>query len=81
MEKPAFYKKLSAHCKKHYDAYEERRPHSERFIELLNRTKRSSDALQDMFYNEEEQDFLGHEDLVTLGDLHPGDADFYMMND
>ena len=80
-EKPEFYKRLSSHGKKHYDAHEKTHPHSERFIELMNQRKKSEGADKWMFYNEEERDFLGHEDLVTLHDLHPGDADFYMMCD
>ena len=80
-EKPEFYKRLSAHGKKHYDVHEKTHPHSERFIELMNQRKKSERADKWMFYTEEERDFLGHEDLVTLGDLHPGDADFYMMCD
>lgn len=80
-EKPEFYKRLSSHGKKHYDAHEKTHPHSERFIELMNQRKKSEGADKWMFYTEEERDYLGKEDLVTLGDLHPGDADYYMMCD
>lgn len=80
-EKPAFYKRLSSHGKKHYDEQEKTHPHSDRFIELMDQTKKSAGADKWMFYTEEERDYLGQEDLVTLGDLHPGDADFYMMCD
>ena len=80
-EKPAFYKRLSAHCKKHYDVHEEHRPHSARFIELMNQVKKSEGATKWMFFTDEEREYLGKEDLVTLGDLHPGDADYYRMCD
>lgn len=47
----------------------------------MNQVKKSKGASKWMFFTDEERDYLGKEDLVTLGDLHPGDAEYYMMCD
>lgn len=77
--KPKFYEKLSEHGKKVYENIS--KPLSDRFIELMNQEKPSEDATGELFYNTEERDFLGKENLVLLGDLHEADAEYYMLDD
>jgi hypothetical protein len=81
MRKPDFYKRLDPHGRKVYNVYAAMKPFSERFIKLMNQKRRSKDASGQMFYNQEERDFLGKENLVLLGELHPADAELYMMED
>lgn len=81
MEKPAFYKKLTTWGKKHYDVQEARKPHTERFIKLMNQDTPSKNAdPEGLFYSTEERDYLGKEDLVTLGELHSSEAEYYMLD-
>lgn len=79
MEKPKFYEKLDEHGKKVFD--NNKKQLSDRFIELMNQEEKSKDADEFMFYNQEERDFLGKENLVLLAELHPEDAEIYMMED
>ena len=79
MDKPKFYERLSEHGKKIFD--HNNWTFSDRFIELMNQEEKSKDADEFMFYNQEERDFLGKENLVLLGDLHEADAEIYMMED
>ena len=52
MEKPAFYKKLTTWGKKHYDVQEARKPHTERFIKLMNQDTPSKNAdPEGLFYS------------------------------
>ena len=81
MNKPKFYGKLDEKGKKQYDAFEEFKPHTQKFVELMSQENPSEGAPEGMFFTEEELDYLGKEDLVTLGNLHPSEADFYMMCD
>ena len=48
---------------------------------LMNQKRRSKDADEFMFYNEEEREYLAKENLVLLAELHPADAELYMMED
>ena len=81
MKKPDFYKRLDPHGRKVYNVYAAMKPFSERFINLMNQKRKSKDADEFMFYNEEEREYLAKENLVLLGELHPADAEYYMMND
>lgn len=47
----------------------------------MNQEKPSKDATGYMFYNDDEIDFLGKENLALLSDLHEAEADYYMLND
>lgn len=80
-KKPTFYYLLNEHGKKVYDAHVKSKPFTDRFIELMNQRERSKDATGEMFYNDEEREYLAKEHLVILYELHPEDADFYMMCD
>lgn len=79
MEKPQLYERLSDHGKKVFD--HNNWTFSDRFIELMNQEEPSKDSGEYMFYNQEERDFLGKEDLIVLADLHESDAYLYMMED
>lgn len=76
-----FYNKLDEKAKKQYDAHEKYRPHTDKFIELIEQKKPSEGAIKGLLYTEEELEFLGKEDLVTLGNVHPTEADYYMLID
>ena len=76
--KPKFYDKLSEQGKKVYENLS--KPLSEKFIELMNQEKPSKDATGELFYNTEERDYLGKENLVLLGDIHEADAEYYMLD-
>lgn len=76
--KPKFYEKLSEQGKKVFD--NNNRALTERFINLMNQEKPSKDATAELFYNTEERDYLGKENLVLLGDLHEADAEYYMLD-
>lgn len=78
---PNFYSKLDEKAKKQYDAHEEYKPHTDKFIELMAQVKPSEGAIKGLLYTEEELEFLGKEDLVTLGNVHPTEADYYMLID
>ena len=80
-EKPAFYKRLSPHGKKVYEAHVKDTPLTDRFIELMNQKEKSVGADEYMFYTDEEREYLAKEHLVLLYELHPEDADYYMMCD
>ena len=58
-----------------------KKPLSERFVKLMNQVEPSKDATGHMFYNDDEIDFLGKENLALLSDLHEAEADYYMLND
>lgn len=81
MKKPDFYKRLDPHGRKVYDVNVPLKPLTERFIKLMNQKRRSKDADEFMFYNEEEREYLAKENLVLLAELHPADAELYMMED
>ena len=81
MKKPDFYKRLDPHGRKVYDVNVSLKPLTERFIKLMNQKRRSKDATGHMFYNQEERDYLGKENLALLVELHPADAYLYMMED
>lgn len=76
---PMFYYRLSGWGRKVFK--DNKRPLSERFIKLMNQEKPSKDATGHMFYNDDEIDFLGKENLALLSDLHEAEADYYMLND
>lgn len=78
---PDFYNKLDEKGKKHYDVQEARRPHTNKFIELIEQKRPSEGAIKGLLYTEEELELLGKEDLVTLGNVHPTEADYYMFLD
>ena len=81
MKKPDFYKRLDPHGRKVYDVNVPLKPLTERFIKLMNQKRRSKGATGHMFYNQEERDYLGKENLALLVELHPADAYLYMMED
>ena len=76
---PNFYYRLSEHEKMVFKY--SKRPHSERFIKLMNQEKPSKDARGGLFYNDEEIEFLAKEHLALFADLHELEAEYYMMND
>ena len=81
MKKAEFYNRLSEHGKKVYDAHIEDTPLTDRFIELMNQKEKSKGASEEMFYTDEERENLAKENGDLLYELHPEDADYYMMCD
>ena len=73
--KPIFYSRLSAHGKQCYDALEELRPHSEKYIELMDRSCPEGEW---KIHTEQEVIFLAKTDLITLTEIFPDEADWYM---
>ena len=47
----------------------------------MDQVKPSEGAIKGLLYTEEELELLGKEDLVTLGNVHPTEADYYMLID
>ena len=50
--------------------------HTKRFLELMQRTEMAEPPY--MFFNDEEKEYLGKEDLVEFYKKFPGDACSYM---
>ena len=73
--KPTFYNKLTAHGKQCYDALETFRPHSDKFIELMSKECPDDEW---KIHTEDEVILLAKEDLLTLTELFPDEADWYM---
>ena len=76
--KPIFYSRLSAHGKQCYDALEELRPHSENFIELMSMEPQPE--CERYLHTDDQIEFLAKEDLMTLTELFPDEADYYMYS-
>ena len=64
--------------KQSYNALEELKPHSEKFIELMNMEPQPDS--EDYVHSDEEIEQLAKEDLITLTDLFPDEADYYMYS-